>query len=370
MGNFFEPNGASFTGKQPMKSVEKLSFLNSLEGFVRYSADMTIGTYYPVRTLPSTSIDYDSETPIVMCPGTIVSVIPINDARAYTADSAYAGILANGIQNVSIGTDGTTLTKSIDYMYAKSVSGLITPANGGTETSDSYTDNCGKYGIITLSGEAATSTSEAYVRTANVPMGIVLSNVYADIRERYLNYEPRQANQGHAVSRAGTLTIPYVGVYGGSSGDRTTVLTQIRASLNPKHVYAWFNESDLATINARVASGAFLQPDTVGKFTYSASADAQRFAKVLETRNRGPLDMDPMIDTLGGSGMKGTDTAGLRAREYDFVKKVLSCSTVAASTYVNTKSNLTKIFYTPLATATGSVSITIGRFDIAYGVYA
>jgi hypothetical protein len=369
MDKFINPVGAGFTGKQPMKTVDKLSYLNSLEGFVRYSADHTIGTYYPVRTLPSLSIDDDSETPIVMCPGTIVSVIPIRDARAYTEADTNAGIRATGLQYVSMGVDGVALSKSIDYMYDKEVSGLIVPANGGSETNDSYTNDCGTYGILTLSGEVAASTSTAYVRAANTPMGIVLSNVYADIRERWLNYEPRQANQGHAVSRAGTLTIPYVGIYG--SGDRAAVLAQIRTALNDKHIYAWFSETSLANVNARIATNAYLQPDAYGKFTYSASADAQRFAKVLETRNRVPQNIDEIIDSFPGSGMKGTDTAGLRAREYDFVKKILSCSTVAPSAgYANTKSNITQMFYTPLVTATSNVSIVIGRFDIAYGLYA
>ena len=368
LDNFYDPKGASFSGKQPMKTVEKLTFLNSLEGFVRYNVEHNIGSYYPVRILPSVDIDDDSETPIVMPAGTIVSVIPIKDARAYSSADTAAGILASGELNVSISVeDGSAMKMGVDYMYDKEVSGLFTVANGGTQTSDSYTNDCGKYGIITLSGEVASSGSSAYVRPANKPMGIVLSKVYSDIRERWAHYEPRQANQGHMISRAGSLTIPYVGVYG--SGDTSTVLAAIKAAVDSVHVYAWFTGTTLSDIEGAIAPTSYLQPDSKGKFTAYAT-EGQKFGKVLTLRNRVPQNIDELIDSVPGSGMKGTDTGGLRAREYHFIKTILTLASVKSASYAADKGNIRKVFYTPVATNTSNVSIVIGRFDIAYGLFA
>ena len=364
--NFYDPQGASFTGKQPMKTVEKLTFLDSLEGFVRYNVEHNIGSYYPVRTLPSTSIDSDSETPVVMPAGTIVSAISIKDARAYSAADIDAGIRASGMQYVSVGVDNSKLEKSIDYMYDKEVSGLITIANGGTETTDAYKDECGEAGILTLSGEVAASGA-SYVRSANVPTGIVLSKIYGDIRERWLNYEPRQANQGHMVSRAGSLTIPYVGIYG--TGDRSAVLAAIKAKIDPVHIYAWFSAETENALNALLDEGKYLQPDSKGKFTAYAT-EGQRFGKILGFRNRVPQNIDELIDSFPGSGMKGTDTGGLRAREYHFIKNILSLTVVKGTTYAADKNNIRKVFYTPVVTDTSNVTIVLGRIDVAYGLYA
>ena len=123
----YNPNGGAFRGKLPMKNMAALTFLRSVEGLYRSTGKKALGVYYPVRVLPSTYIDKDSEWPLVMAAGTIVSVVNIKDASAYAAADTEAGIGKNGVVNVSISNDGTntTLTKSANFLYDKDVSGLI-----------------------------------------------------------------------------------------------------------------------------------------------------------------------------------------------------------------------------------------------------
>jgi len=364
---FYNPTGGQFSNKLPMKSVESLSYLNSIEDLYRYNGKEAIGNYYPVRTLPSVDIDMDAEWPVVMPAGTIVAVVPLKDARAYTADDDSAGIRTDGYQYVSIGVDGSHLEKPINYMYPKDIAGLIVAANGGADQNDGYTANCGKYGILTLSGEVAEAASDPYVRVANRPIGIVNHKVFSDMRLRYLNYDARQGSNGNSIALGGVLTIPFIGVYG--AGARATVLTAIRAAVDAKHQYAWFSEADLATLESVIQSGDFLMPDIKGKFTKFDGADqAQKFGKILEHRNRVPWNLDEVIDSIPGSGMKGTDTGGLTARLYNFITTILQQSAIASVSYAASKDNVKKVMYEPLLTNTANVSIIIGQLDVAFGI--
>ena len=153
----YDPVGGNFTGALPMKEIEKLSYLNSIEDCYRYKADEALGTYYPIKIAPSVEIDMDAEWPIVMPAGTIVSTVSIKDAAQYLSDDDVTGILTSGELAVSVSKiDGSALKKSINYVYDKEVSGFLTICNGGTETTDAYSDNDGTYGILDKDGEVVT----------------------------------------------------------------------------------------------------------------------------------------------------------------------------------------------------------------------
>lgn len=364
---FYNPTGGNFSNKLPMKTVEKLSYLNSIEDLYRYNGKESIGVYYPVRILPSVAIDMDAEWPIVMPAGSIVSVVPLKDARAYTADDDSAGIRVDGDQYVSIGVDGVALEKNINYMYPKDIAGLIVPSNGGNDKDDSYKDEGGTYGILTMSGEVAAATSDVYTRVANKPIGIVNSQIFSDMRLRYLNYDARQGSNGNTIALGGVITIPYIGIYG--AGVRATVQTAVRTAVDAKHQYVWFNEANLPAVEAAAASASYLMSDLVGKFTkYDAVDEAQKFGKIIETRNRVPWALDEIIDSIPGSGMKGTDTGGLKARMYNFMTEILKQTAVKGSAYAANKDNVKKVLYEPLLTDTANVSIVIGQFDVAFGI--
>ena len=366
---FYNPTGHSFTGKQPMKSVEKLSYLNSIEDLYRYNGAESIGAYYPVRTLPSIDIDMDAEWPIVMPAGCIVSVLNIADTNAYDVDHDAAGIRATGLQYVSIGVDDVALEKSINYMYPKDIAGLIVPCNGGVETDDSYTANCGTYGILTLSGEVAEVASDVFTRTANVPVGIVNHRVFADMRLRYLNYDARQGSNADTIALGGVISIPAIAIFG--AGVTATVLAAVRTAVNAKHQYLWVTGASKAACDALVYNGSQVISDPYGRFTNAAAADAsdrvQIFGRVVETRTRVPWAMDEIIDSVPGSGMKGTDTGGFTARLYNFITSILASTAVKGLAYSKVKANVKASMYTNILTDTATVSVRFGAVDIAFG---
>jgi len=182
MGNY-NPTGGAFSGVQPMKSLDKLSYLNSIEDCYRLTGTRRLAAFFPARPLPSVEIDLDAELPIVMCAGTIVAILPIKPQEAYANDGADSalGISASGTIPVTVGVDGVVYSKPINLLYAKEIAGCIVPANGGNAATDSYSDDDGTYGIITASG-VVTNETTAYTRAANTPMGIVNSRIFADIR--------------------------------------------------------------------------------------------------------------------------------------------------------------------------------------------
>jgi hypothetical protein len=370
----YDPVGGAFTGVLPMKEVEKLSYLNSIEDCYRYKADEALGTYYPIRIAPSMEIDMDAEWPVIMPAGTIVSTVSLKDAVQYSSDDDVTGILTSGELAVSVSkVDGSALKKSINYMYDHEVAGFLTICNGGTETTDSYSDDDGTYGILDKDGAVVTSSTTAYTRPANRPVGIVNSRIPADLRLRWLNYDAlNSVTMGNHIALGGVLTIPYVIVYG--SGVLATVQTAIRGAVDAKHQYAWIQSTETvaATVDAVLIDGYELKSDIKGKFTtFSRSADNdtehQYFGKVLERRNRVPYNLDEIIDTFPGSGMKGMDTGGLTARLFNFIKSIITASNIVVSGTTGTIAQVKDALYNGYTTDTTDVALLFGQVDVAFG---
>jgi hypothetical protein len=367
----YNPVGGAFTGVLPMKEVEKLAYLNSIEDCYRYKGDAALGTYYPIRIVPSMSIDMDAEWPVVMPAGTVVSVVSLKDAAQYLSDDEVTGILASGEVAVSVSkVDGSVLKKSINYVYDKEVSGFLTICNGGTNTTDSYSDNDGKYGILDKDGNIVTSGTSDYSRPANIPVGIVNSRIPSDLRLRWLNYDAlNSVTAGNHIALGGVLTVPYAIVYG--SGTRATVLTALRGAVDAKHQYMWINstETTKAGADAVLTEGYQLKSDIKGKFTTWTSGEQQRFAKVLERRNRVPYNIDEIIDSFPKSGMKGMDTGGLQARLFQFVKSTILAADIKQTATTGTIAQVKDAFANGYNTITSNVSILFGQVDIAFGQF-
>lgn len=371
MGNFYyNPVNGARTGLVPMKQIDKKTFKNSIEDLYRYHGRLAAGAYYPVRILPSLSVDQDAEWPIVFHAGQIVSLLPIKDPAYYSAADTGTGILASGEVYTTIGVTGVAQKRSINLMYPEDIAGLLVPANGGTQTSYSYRADCGTNGIITMSGEAASTTSVPSTVTipANRPFGLVNHQVYADLRGRYLNYEYN--TQGVAVALDGVITVPVVMVTG--AGTLTTVTDKLHAALDDIHQYVIISNATEATALAQLEEGKFFKPNAYGKFVTAdpvgTAADiAQVFGKSLGARMRPQYNMDEVVDSFPGSGMKGTDTGGLKARLYDFATKVMGLTEVKGTTWATSKTNLKSAFKSPVATATTNVNVFLCTVDIQFG---
>ena len=370
----YNPQGGSFSGNLPMKNMALMTYLRSVESLYRTTGKKALGAYYPVRSLPSTYIDKDSEWPLVMAAGSIVSVVNIKDAKAYVSADTEAGIGANGLVYVSIGNDGTKLQKSVNFLYEKDVSGLVTIANGGTSTTDAYTATDGQYGILDQAGNAASAASTGYTRPANVPFGIVDFEVAADMRFRYLNYDARGGSAGIRVCLDGILTLPYIAFLGAKSAGKSTAIQNVLSTVKAHHQYIWFDVVDQAELGG-ILRGGYLKPDRYGKFTpWVSGTDAlnQFFASIKETRNRVPYNLDEIIDTFPNSGMTGTDTGGLTARLYNFTSTIVGAITTTSVTAL--KDAIKAAFITPITptvaayTAAAPSGVLFGQADVAFGL--
>jgi hypothetical protein len=362
--NMFNPNGATVTNNIPMREMPELNQYSSIEDISRYKFDHSIGAYYPIRFLKGQYVDSDSKYPIVMVPGTIVAIENIYPKDYYSSADGVTGILTSGVVNVTVGRDGNVVQRSVDLLYPRDMSGFVTICNGGVTTADQYSNADGAAGILNMSGTPVTS-SHYFTRTANKPAGIVASRVYADMKERYLNYDVKR--EPVAIETAGVLTLPFVAIYG--SGVTGTVLAAVRNAVNTKHQYVWVAGESLGDVNILLGNQAALQSDQYGKFTSWGGSDvSQKFAKILNVRLRVPHGMDAVIDSFPGSQIQGTDTGGLRSRLYDFIKSILSESAVQTASVTNAM--ITQMLYRPLSTATADVSIKIGQVDVAYGFIA
>jgi hypothetical protein len=366
MSDMYNPNGAGFHNKLPMKGIDRLNQFDSIEDIHRYRIDLTYGTYYPPKCTPSVSVDTDSEYPVLMPAGTIISLADIKPANAYSTNDTVAGILTSGqvavSQNVS---DGSVMTKSIDFLYGKDVAGFFVKANGGNEATDTYQTADVTCGILTIAGATPTAGATTYVRTANKPFGIVGSRVVGDLRYRYLNYEFEA--KGYSIIPAGVITLPVVMVYG--SGNTGTVMTAIQSAVDAKHQYIMLSGTVEATVLAKPASGLKLMPNLQGKFVEYDSVDAdQCFGKVLEKRVRMPFGMSEYEDSFPGSQIRGTDTGGLSKRMYTFISSCLTAASVDSS--LCTKDLMKTYLYSGVATGTSNVKISFSNVDVAFGYLA
>lgn len=364
---FLQPSGGSLENVRPMKSVVRDGLIRTLDGYWRHEGP-TLGVFYPVRFLASQYIDKKNEWPVVMHPGQIVSLIPVLDANSYSSANAAAGILASGEMYAGRGADDVAYKYSVNFLYDEECRGLITVCNGNSQTADSYTAEDGEYGIITTSGEVAstTSTPNSFTRTANHPFGIVNGRVYADLRYRYQGYEVNQ--KGLSVCIGGVLALPFIAIFG--SGSTATVAAAVQSAVGSQLPFVIVTETTEAgalalldpTHKTKLTSNAY------GKFTsYSGSDNNEWFGTVIGRTNRPVKGLDQISDSLPGSGITGTDTGGLESRIYYFVKNVLAHSAVKGADYAATKSNLRNAFISSIETSTSDVWVLFGMVDVAFG---
>jgi len=364
MSDMYNPQGANFHNKLPMKEISRLNQLDGIEDIHRYRVEYSLTTYYPVKCTPSISVDYDSEIPVIMTAGDIVSIKSIKSKAAYTSSAdAECGIALSGMVPLSLNVEtGAVMSKDIDLLYNRDMSGFIVKANGGNAVDDHYSANDATYGILKANG-AVPSVDDNYNRAANKPNGIMGSRVMADMRYRYLNYDVKVS--GYSIIPAGVLTLPVVIVAG--SGVTSTVVNAVNAALDVRHQYILLSGATEDAAFAKVASGQKLMSSSRGKFVEYDGVDAdQIFGKILEKRIRVPYDMSTYDESFPGSQIKGTDTAGLSKRLYIFIDAALKAAGITSAT----KEEMKTYLYSSVATTTAGVSISFSNVDVAFGYLA
>lgn len=367
----FNPAGGA-TGKVPMKSVPSLNVGKKIEDITRYSSKRSYSAYYPVKVLPSLSIESDKDVPVVFPAGTIVSVMSIKDAAAYTVDDNVSGIRQNGEIYTTLLADGTKVKRGINSVYNASVSGLMVPANGNATEAYVYSDAMGTAGILDAAGNAVTASTAAYSNVANKPFGYVASQVYGDLRGRWLNYE--YGDTAYSIEKDGVITVPYI-IVTGSTNDaagvtaRLAALKAATANSTAQHQFYSGMGYNAAAVAPMTEIGAPIRPWNRGKITYWVSGtdlEAQRCGNVIGTRNRGTTGLDEIIESFPGSSVAGTDTAGLSARMFDFL---LNAYKVLYPTGNTMDKAAIKELLAPAGVTVGGVTYQFGQVDIEFDFF-
>lgn len=283
---------------------------------------------YPYKYLPVMIIDNASDEGIVLVKGTIVSLLT-------NQTSLVDGIPASGIPepltsgNIPVTDDATTtavdwIVANIDdniFGYDQSIVGLLVPANGGTASEIPYS------ALDTTVATFADSGTAPLNLGANMPVGVVYQDIYQDIRGFNLNY---QMHDVYGYATRGFINVPFVDTAAvsdfGSSTDIVAATRDATTRYNSvwrRYAYLYFTHA-----NNGGSSGQILCSDLYGKFVPQGTAattavTAQSVGRLHACDSRFPKDLTATVQTYPGSRVTGTDTAGLPAMLYHFVKATL-----------------------------------------------
>jgi len=342
--------------RQPIRTAPAKFLSSKLRGHVERSEGQRLSdAFYPYKCLPVMFIDVELQDGVVIPKGTIVSLLT-NQTNSSISPSGISEVSSSGFIPVTedaTTSAGTIVTTNIDdgyWGYNDAVAGLLVPCNGGTATEIPYSTDDVTLGTFTCSGVVVTAGMAASPSTnycmvdANMPVGIVYSDVYQDIRGRYLNYATPFEVWGILCDYY--IEVPYVDFYAQSNfasgyitgcsecyiANQDTTTCAGYLGVWKKHQYLYFYGT---TTNRAGQAGQLVQSDMYGKFvpvgasgttahTVNTTSTAQTVGKLIMTDSRYPKDMLELVDTYPGSQMPGTETGGLPATLFNFVKDSLA----------------------------------------------
>jgi hypothetical protein len=286
------------------------------------------------------------EKPVVLAKGTIVSLLTSQTvlldatptaAGAVSDDEGMVSPTASGTipQYVKV-SDGTIQTVNIDdsyYGYPEEVAALLVPANGGAEATYSYTALDTTNNPFHDLGDTDLSVG------ANIPVGIVMHDVYLDIRGAYLNLDYQDAV---GVAHKGFITVPYADtdlVDNSIATGGATWAVEGYAAIWKKFQHLAFDGSQAPSGGL---SGALVVSDSNGRFVPAAAAasvtqalTAQTVGKILVTDCRFPKELLEERRNYPGSSSTlltpGSNTAGIPSDLYVFVRDVMTAVDTAPS---------------------------------------
>ncbi len=311
---------------------------------------------FPARFLPVTSIDSNVEDGIVIPMGVITSLKPVFPTSVYAIAGADTelGISASGSIIAGKNAYGSNITYSVEDQqnaYGDYQNSVLVISNGGTAVQDRYSSLDVQLETVKADGTVA-AAGDAYARSANIPYGVTTSPVYQDYRGRYLNSDGTKL-QLDAPYRHGYIWVPFVindasntykfaklthvagvqSIHGASASDHAGYLACL-----PKCGFLWLGSRDgVADANVDVAflPGEFVVSDYNGRFVpqsattadaLTAQKTAQTVGRIVTLDSKWPKSLRGLEDTYPGSGMTGTDTAGVDKFIYEFVEGVLKAA--------------------------------------------
>lgn len=343
LSNFTLPFNIHNTQKMPIKNrPAKYAQTNLAERAIFEMSEGQRPTEYlgVYRYLPVLQQDVTTKDFIVLPKGRIVAAVstedstpsgaivtPSGDGSVYTFTSAINGAIASvGIDDSYFGYD--------EYMV-----GLLVPCNGGTANTTAgiwYTANDVEAETLTAAGTAATAGS-AFALPANMPIGVVYHDWFQDIRGKYLNYAMWE--DGGNILCDWYVQVPYVKVNAAGHSpvvsNTETYSTYVdKYAVNKKFTYLAINDgTDI------FRPGVLVQSDQIGNYKIQGGASAatqsqttQTVGRLLAIDNRFPKSGLEDVQTYPGSGMPGTQTAGIPKFLFDFVVSVMSLDSATPPT--------------------------------------
>jgi len=311
--------------------------------------------FLPYKYLPVEFQDTETGDWVVIPKGRIVSALTNqNTAGAASSGSMPAASGGGWFNPDSSGTmyvfdDATTstsgfVTVNVDDEYwgiVPGVVGMLVPANGGVDAAYVYSANDVTAGTINPADGYVADEGDTITIPANFPIGVVVGDVYQDIRGYNLNYNLWDL---WGILCDWYIEVPFTDASFGASGFATgyansSLPTAADKGYWPcKKKYAFFYFDSSLDEDAPIAlAGSLIGPDIYGNyiplrhvhaqdtsaFDYEEPYTNQTVGRLIVTDSRFPRDMLEMVDTYPGSGVDGTETGGIPEILYDFVHTAL-----------------------------------------------
>jgi len=288
-----------------------------------HAGDEPTDVFYPLKALPIAFLDVETQDPVVIAKGTIVSAWGHFTENTHIPVPASSGTIpvyeavGNGTMNVNIDTSF--------WGYPNAVAALLVPANGGSVVTLDYSQYDIDFGTYDIEGNKVTASTSGLVVPANIPIGIVAQDVYSDFRGKYLNYYSPY-NKPIGILRKAYINIPFVATdkfdeaYSATFTDDT-----IYGNLWKVYAFIYDDSTDLTP-------GAFVKSDTHGKFivesdNVSANRTIQTVGRIYTVDSRFPKGLLEYVDTYPGSMVTGTDTGGLPDMLFVFAHQAIYYAT-------------------------------------------
>ena len=314
--------------KTPQKPLAKLS-----RSLTQLKLDVTGSEYsgisaYPFKYLPVMEVVPETGTTsimvrggkegIVLPKGTLVSLLTNKTTIEYGIPDPSSSGTIPVFYDVNTGSLVYAPVDEAAYGYHESISALMVMANGGATSNvpfSSLDDD--------LDGWTK-STDTPLILSANIPSGMVITNVYQDIRGKYLNYNVQE--EVYSTLIRGRFSIPCVDrskVEFGTDADVVdTPASSPYTALWRKHGFVSFASA------AEGQAGQYLRSDKYGKFvsqygTTAGEKTVQTVGRLLFTDSRFPKDLTGSIQNYPGMTLPGVNTKGLPIDLYLFVKESL-----------------------------------------------
>lgn len=334
------------TRRQPIRSAPAKFLSSKLRGHVERSEGQRLSdAFLPYKPLPVMFIDVELSDGVVIPKGNIVSLLT-NQTSTTITPSGIPNISSSGtIPSFEDATVKSSLITSVNiddsfFGYHDSYAALLVPANGGVVSRIPYSADDATSATFTNSGVIVTAAMGADPESnyceidGNMPVGIVYSDVYQDIRGKHLNYNLWES---WGVLCDFYIEVPYVDFHAVSNFVSGYVTGQEMHPYNlnsstcagylavwKKHAFFYFDGTDTYRDGE---AGMTIKPDMNGKYiptstgtSITAATTAQTIGKLMLTDSRFPKDMLELVDTYPGSEMPGTETGGLPATLFNFVK--------------------------------------------------